>query len=137
MPKKKTKRVEKITLDEEDRENIYIWLGDIIGEEAATIYLNKWEAAEKRFNELLEQAPLEKKRQLLLARFNDPNDFVQKLIEIGFVEWKDSSTLSLSEKVLNLFKPEAPLTEAEKLERQKMLDDLSELDFNSPFKLNS
>lgn len=129
MPKKKIKKTKKTNLGEEELENAYIWLREILGEDAATIYLKKWEAAEKRFKEIFDQTPLEEKRQLLLARSDDPNDIVRKLIEIGFVEWNDSGILYISEKARKLFKPEAPLTESEGLEHKKMLEDLLELDF--------
>jgi len=129
LPKKKIKKTKKASLNEEELEKAHIWLREALGEEAANIYLKKWEAAERRFEEIFDQAPLEKKRELLLARSDDPNDIVRKLIEIGFVDWKDPGTLYISEKVRKLFKPGTPLTESEELERKKMLDNLLELDF--------
>jgi hypothetical protein len=108
LPKKKIKKTKKASLNEEELEKAHIWLREALGEE---------------------EAPLEKKRELLLARSDDPNDIVRKLIEIGFVDWKDPGTLYISEKVRKLFKPGTPLTESEELERKKMLDNLLELDF--------
>ena len=130
MPKKKSEKTKKANLGEEELENTYMKLRKILGDEAATIYLQKWEAAEKRFKEIFDQAPLEKKRQLLLVRSTDPNDIVRKLIEIGFVDWNDSGNHYISEKARKLFKPETPLNESEQLEREKMLEDLLGLDFS-------